>query len=247
MTKYSALTLFILFLGASGAEAQDQNQKLPSQPFVASVPDTARWNVTVSYPQDRGEPVSVPEDALKNEFKTMSFERTGDLYHSETVYASGRKNEYWQSGISDYYWGWDSKIWSITTEKGEARPIIFDNVEWLGTDNYLGIMTYSGHRCLVFGTGGPQGFKLSGDDASQIDQLNEVALIDAQTRLPVEIRLGSTYYQYRFVDPPSDKLVLPADLAQQIEKQEKEMAAFNHIAPPDQPVLRPAQSTPGGQ
>src|SRR5271170_3210053 len=97
----NSATLFssaFLFLGASCALAQNAKPPPPSKPYVAQVPDPAKWVVTYNHLADRDKQTAanLPQDALQNLMRTELDERSGKTVHTVFTDASGRSTERWQ-------------------------------------------------------------------------------------------------------------------------------------------------------
>src|ERR1700677_208210 len=96
ITRTLRLIMPLCWLGMAPVFAQ---KAIPSQPFVAPVPNAAQWVVPYTYPADRGqaEP-DTPDSAVKARMKTVTYEYAGATYHFTTLQAGGRKTENWQKG-----------------------------------------------------------------------------------------------------------------------------------------------------
>lgn len=232
MHRTSFVALSFLLLGSLGARAQDE-KPVPSPPFVASVADPAQWVVTLSYPEDRDKTAPPPDSKIAaGQIRTILNEKAGNTIHRATTTENGNTTEEWQVGTNHYQKGWDSTTWGENLKDFAPLAAVFPDLDWLSADNYVGTMNYGGHNCFVFAPGAPPKLDLSSPDgATQLDTLAQVAFIDAQSRLPVEVRVGTTYQDYKFGDSPSDQLTLPDDLLAMLKKEASIKAMMNRPIP----------------
>jgi hypothetical protein len=238
--------LFV-FLAAASAPAQDENAKpiAPPGPLVAPVPDYAQWVETLSYPEDHGKGTPPSPDMAKGQVRTISSTRTGDIFHEVIVNQGGQKTEQWDAGQMQYSKGWDSPTWGLAKGTASSLAIRYPNTDWITADSYLGTMMYSGKSCLVFALGAPAKVDLSSPDTQDLfDSLPQLAFIDAQTHLPVEIRMSGVYHLFQFGNAPTDRLTLPDDLTALLAQADRVHNIFNHPPPtaPPPPPRPPADS-----
>ncbi len=225
------LTLPLIF---SAANAQDQTNPpggLPSGPLPAPAPDFSQWVITQSNPDDKKTGTGSSSTSA-----TIITTKTGDIIHVEIVNASGAKIDEWHAGNTLYSKDSGATLWDETSSSRstsfEALPASgFHNLEWLSRNTYVGTIPFSGHSCLVFVLGKKDKIDLSNPD--DLDSLNTYAFLDANSRLPLKVRFNRLTSFYQFKNPPTEKLTLPPDLADQLNKNKEAIERLN------QPMPRP--------
>ncbi|MEI9999209.1 MAG: hypothetical protein WDO13_08545 [Verrucomicrobiota bacterium] len=120
----------------------------------------------------------------------------------------------------------------------DVGPVVdFRGLDWLSKDDYVGSLQLAGHNCLVFVANAPKDFNLAvaGGTAEALDRFQQVAFIDAETRLPVEVRNYGDYQDYRFSDAPSARLKLPLDLVEQLKRDQAILSRLGGQPPAQDP------------
>jgi len=232
-----------IFLGAivaalaTSPSALAQNKPLEGAPLNAA-PEFAQWTITFSYPDQRApktpnSPPAIPpaSDGRPKEIVTT---KTKTIVHEETTEGRGTKSEKWYVGATQYRKDPGATIWFanepstlVNVQKDfhytPLPPSGFRGLEWLTPETYAGVISYQGRNCLVFLPGGAAAIKLGGPGAPYpaLAELPNVAFIDANTRLPLEVRNGGIIQFYQFAREAPSMQALPPDLADQIKKGEE--------------------------
>lgn len=178
-------------------------------------------------------------------------EKVGDISHTVTIYASGLKMEVWKTRSQEITMrpGWRVPMVSQST------PDAGEDLGWISESNYQGVQPYSGTKCMIFrGKIVPanmagaakiaqttrEQLKITNQDAlpeelkqkpeDLIDpstyEVDAVACIDFETRLPIALQVGKvvTTYKYQAL-PPDYTLSLPNEIASAMQTREKQVQA----------------------
>ncbi len=237
----SYLAILLIMACASAAWGQVPAKPLPPPgKLLAVAPDYSQWVVTYSYPDERDKTSQVAgtaAPAAASRVKTITTTKTGDIVREEIVTSAGKKYEEWHVGTTQFRKAPDTKVWlqndliELTDGRGTTDysplPVSgFRDLDWITKDSYAGIIKYGEKNCLIFVLSAPPGLDLS-DPRTQEDtikQLGMIAFVDAESRMPLQVQTNSIIRFYHFNEPPTEKLKLPEDLAQQIKagKEERE-------------------------
>ena len=222
-------------------------QEDPSKPRLANAPEFSRWAVTFSYPEDRagklGQPVTMPAYA-STRTRIILTTKTRTILHEELIDAQGGKFELWHVGNIQFAKAGPSGTWlqsdpSASSSGGSDAgfsPVPasgFRDLDWLAEATFAGTVPYLGKSCHVYLKGMPANFTVPdpGSLLKKLDNVSNVAFIDATSGLPVEVRVGATYQDYDFKDAPDAMQTLPGDLAGQIQKGREARAKLYQQAP----------------
>lgn len=220
------LALFASVLCARAQQTTDKSKpEIPSGNLLACVPENSQWVVTFFYPQDRSKDAALPalEKTLPRKIITT---RTCELIHEETCDVSGEKSDKWQVGTTFYlkppgqkFWGEYDPAWfhnNLPTSPA-LSPIPlkgFQDLDWISRETFAGSIKQNDKEWFVF-------IPLNARevDVAKPADLNAqpvIAYVDASTRLPVRYKNRDVVRSYSFAPESPPRLVLPADLAQEI-------------------------------
>jgi hypothetical protein len=85
----------------------------------------------------------------------------------------------------------------------------FAGFKWISLQNYAGIKTYAGTKCIVF--------QVVTDNPNS----KEIAYVDFENRLPLALQCGGYEYLYKWNPPPHDMLSFPPMVQAVIESSVK--------------------------
>ncbi|HEY0258093.1 MAG TPA: hypothetical protein VGC39_11665 [Candidatus Methylacidiphilales bacterium] len=253
-------SLLVLTLSCCAANAYSQQPAadasstfaVPSEPLVHPAPAFSQWTITFSYPDDAkaisgSDPSAaaklVPQNtnaALRP--RTIITTKTGEIIHEETLTVGGNKTEDWQVH-GNYYIKYPGKdFWSAYETSGTSAggtsvvmglPVSgFRGLDWITKETYAGEIKAGMGGTLVFVPGGRNTVN-AGDPSKQkeLESLAKIALVDAETRLPVMVRAEGETRVFKFTEsPPASVQTLPEDLASEI-KEGDEIRAKRTAAP----------------
>jgi len=222
---------------STGPSAFAQNQALDGPPLHAA-PEFSQWTITLSYPDQRASKTATSAPAIPpasdSRPKEIVTTKTKNIVHEETTEGRGAKSEKWYVGATQYRKDPGATVWFanepntlVNVQKDiyytPLPPSGFRGLEWLTPETYAGAISYQGRKCLVFLPGGAGAINLSspGSPDAALAALANVAFIDADTRLPVEVRSGGIIQYYQFASQAPAMQSLPPDLAEQIKKGEE--------------------------
>jgi hypothetical protein len=240
------LVLFAIF-GSSRMWAQNEigapsaAVEAPSGPLVASAPAFSQWVVTFSYPEDKNNSsVSAPAPPpayLKTQTRLITTTRTDNITHEEIKDGSGAEFDEWHVGPVIYSKDSTSSVWGEIDSTSDSRngsptfaplpPGGFRDLNWISVNDYLGTIKYGGRDCLVFAAGRESIHSSPEDALKNPASFRSIAIIDAQSRLPVQVMMGGIIRIFQFRQPPTEKLSLPPDLADQLKKGEEGRQLLN--------------------
>jgi len=244
ITKILCLGIVLTSGIAICAQAQQipvkQRPVPPDGPLLNSAPDHSQWVTTYIYPQDqpKGDDAAQLPALPPTSPRKILTTKTGNIIHEETVDVAGNKTDKWQEGSTLYlkpknqaHWGVSSSAFRHNNPKDDPfeNPLPangFHDLDWITKDTFTGSIQSAQSTLLIFVPMGADKVDLSDPKKSQdhLDSLQEVAYIDAQTRLPVSLRIGKVVRTYTFLPPPSSMLALPPDLQREIKQGEERTA-----------------------
>lgn len=217
----------------------------PSGPLLRPPGDFSHWQVVSVYSgkalkKDRAgrraktAPAAVSEERLQKLVTT----RTGRLVHEERTDFAQRTTDVWYDGGTQYTRPAGGSGWlrtESTSGDSSYRPlpdIGYRDVGLIRTDRYVATLPYDNRPCLVFVPDPAPKIDWAKPAAQkQLKSLDTVALVDAETRLPVEIRAGGETRTFQFDPPPTRMQTLPADLLSQAKRGDDARARLNQPAP----------------
>lgn len=212
---------------------------LPTGPLLRTVDNFSRWEVSFAYSDDqqkKGDTIDAKATSLSENARPrkITTTKTGPIIHEETTDVIDRQTDTWFNGNTQYAKAGSSRIWLQASPglMGDTayHPLPangFRNLDWITPDNYVGLVPAAGGRqYLVFTQGGLQKLDLT-DAAERNDRMTKagtIAYVDADSRLPILVRINGETRAYRFDAAPAQVQTLPVDLADQIKKGEEARA-----------------------
>jgi len=220
----------------STAHAQNE---IPDGPLLRPAPEFSQWTITLSYPDERGKKADdkPPIPGLENRVHQIVTTKTKNIVHEETIDGKGVKSEKWYVGSTQYRKDPGATVWyeNSAGTMGKTQqdfhytplpPSGFRDLDWINADAYAGTIAYGKGKCLVFIPGGG-----SATNAAVVTTLPTVALIDSETRLPVEVHNGGIIRVFQFADQAPAMQTLPPDLAEEIKKGDEGRARLDQRPP----------------
>jgi len=217
--------------------------KLPDGPLLKPAPDFSQWVITFSYPADKTKKIdsSAPSSfAYLNAYpRSVVTTRTGAMTREVSTDLIGRVSEKWYLGSLEYRKIPVDPIWYQNENDSEARggninftPLPssgFRGFDGVSAQAYTGTVHYQDRDCLVFIPDGKGAAPVT--SADQLAGMDNILLVDATSRLPVEARAKGVVRVFAFMAPPSQKLVLEDDLVAQIKAGNEGRARLNQRPP----------------
>jgi hypothetical protein len=241
LRKAILLLAMALILSEIDAPAQQAPPKrvVPSGTLLQNIPAYAKWTVTYSYPSDRASqaanvpgapPQTPPPPPSDSSTRTIITTKTGDIALEQTTTIKGDYSEKWAVGPTTYWKPSGSPDWY---QGGTVSQSIFDGLNWIAGKTYVATIPYGSRTCFVFMPEGTATDEMSNPDVlvKKLPTIDQLTLIDSETRLPVEVRMGDIYHLYHFDSPPSGKLAVSPALLVSI-KQYQESAERLGQRPP---------------
>jgi hypothetical protein len=226
------LTLFCVLGLTSALQAQTDSggpPSLPPGPLIQTrSPDFAEWVVTKKIGGSIDDTTSSPNmpPAGQGATKPQTTEDTVTKTHNviRVVHLDTAKQPWtiWCHGADEYMiWPDGKSCGQMALGNNSApNPFYFDfsasdfsGFDWVSLQNYTGIKSYQGTKCIVFQDGTPNSKK--------------IAYIDFTSRLPIALQNGGEEYLYKWNAPPSDMLSFPSMVQALIDagiKAQKQMA-----------------------
>ena len=216
----------------------------PSGRLLQPAPEFSAWEMRIIYPEETPAAATANRADNTRRLTQVNTTKTGKIIHEVSIFADNRQTDLWNNGPMQYekqtgatYWtARDGRITDrgLTDGKYVAPPATgFRDLDWIAAGNYVGTVASGGRSCLVFAQTGAE--KANATDPAalkqQVDALPIVAYVDAETRLPISLRMGRTVRSYRFGSPPTAMQTLPADLAAEVKKGEDARTRTNTLAP----------------
>lgn len=238
----------LLSQGATIAGAAGAIQ-IPSGPMLRPAPPYSEWMITYSYPEDRPAKAERSHAPPSKEFlsrpRKSTITKTEQIIRIDTVDVGGRSTEKWFVGPKQYTLPPGGSVWYVASAgDGNTGNLYysdplpssgFQDMDWINEKAFAGTLKFDRMDCLVFVPGGLDEIS-PGDLSKQTAQLQgepKVAYVDANTRLPVALRIVGEIRQFQFNKPPTALLSLPPDLAAEIRTGE---GARRRL---EQPAARP--------
>ena len=251
MKSSSLAALVITLLMPSHACPQDPAQPkrdIPSGPLLKSAPDFSRWEISFSYPKppnkQPAEPASgKPAMPVPAGLSKVVTTKTREIIHEEETDSNGQRSEKWHVGSLQYAQPPGKSVWyesdagklpdgSASDPSYSPLPASgFRELDWISPAAYAGTIKYNGRDCLVFVRGDAAG----GDNPEQrkawLESRETISYIDAESRLPVLVRIGGETRIYRFAGPPAEMQSLPADVQERVKKAEEARSRLHQLPP----------------
>jgi len=190
-------------------------EPLPPGPLVASIANTASWEIVFQYRDDEdreGRPAG-NSSMHQRDPKRIELIRTQPLWHAIVVDGAGSTREFWSNGILIYTPppdGAQPMILAVNRESLDPRVQTrvlaalgsgkFPDFEWLTQASYQGMEKKAGRNCLIF----------QNDDKE--------AWIDAESRAPILWRQGVEVRTFLQKSAPPAMLSLPEGFSAILQK-----------------------------
>ena len=155
--------------------------------------------------------------------------KTGDVREEMTIYTSGQHGERWQFGNKVVTHDAYTHRFSMETSGPVKNEADFPEFAWISKQNFTGIQTIEGKKCLVFTATvdperieNPRLFAQTSGNSDPNAKMPATAIIDLDTRLPVSVQCGSRVQTYQVLAAPTEGLVVPPEflaVAQEAEKR----------------------------
>lgn len=176
--------------------------------------------------------------------------KDGSLYREVTHWANGKKTEKWiTDGLQIYQAPTSNRIFRIDltsypADFSDYTRSDFELAEWIASANYVASPTVGDQTLLRFSVSPEQKRRTPRDIAEQTTAAEDgletendapralIALLDAETRLPIYVGDGkiARTYEYNF-NPPA--LTLPPEFRKELTRWSQELAEKNR--PPSPP------------
>ncbi len=213
--KRFALLLAFLLVAAHRIMAEDVSA--PTPPFVAGVPEKARWTITLSYADSSAAPSAKPGIPTDHPAQIETI-KSGSSYRFVVSYADGTTQTF--DKIGGYVATTTASGVQLMRVSPEFTPFLYFDTNFLFTqwlrDNglaaYKGIVTQNGKRCFHY------------QNAAQGE-----AWIETETRLPVTTQdSAATRATFQFAEL-QEPLVFPEAEIKAIDHEEHIIKAFNSL------------------
>ena len=222
--------------------------QVPAGPMLRPVAPYSEWVITYSYPEDRAakggkKPETASQQRTSKPRKTLTT-KTDCNIRVHTVDVAGRTEERWFVGSVQYIKPAGSGAWYWCAGGNPGSNLYyspplpasgFADMDWINEKAYVGTARVGNTDCMVFVPGGldPASAGNPARQAAQLAAEPKVAYVNAETRLPVALRILGEIRQFTFNNPPTALLCLPPDLAAQIKRGEEARQRL------EQPAARP--------
>ncbi len=216
--------------------SSDGSVEIPSGALLKPVPDFSQYTITFENPK-----ASDPT-AAANAINQIIVTKTGNITSEVTIHQNGAREEVWHVGSSQYQKSGNDPVWYGSSPAGDGNktnngyspmPAIgYRDWDWVNRETFLGTMALDGGSCLVFGPVNAAKPKAgSGMTKDQLAALPLMALVNAETRLPMALGGNGHNQRYIFAPPPTAMQQLPPDLAEQLKKAEDVLRRVTQPAP----------------
>jgi hypothetical protein len=227
MNKYLAYGLaFWAMQTLAQAQSDSSDIPPPSPPFVQFPSPNMAFTITVTAPDGQAVKPPPPPPSNPSAPKSSSHEREVikidaveiGLLRCDTIsYDDNSQTQTWFVGkyglVQSPNGDWINLVDPIKYPIQKAamlRRDASDYFSWLGSSNYVKVVSYRGTQCYQFKMGEERAPTIDEDNVNTILGANEkIAWIDVKTHYPVAIQLQKRLYTYTFHDPPTQALVLP--------------------------------------
>ena len=254
------LLIFSLALVGSHVSAQQPAEKtgtpstrqVPTGPLLKPAPEFSAWRIDFIYTEEKSSQNSraissalvLSQAESERRLQRVDVTKTGKIIHEFAAYLSGKQVDTWDEGSMQYVKQTGATFWLAKNGVGlDGKPndatyvpfpaLGFRDMDWINAKTYVATIAFGDRSCLVFVRSGAD--KLDATDSAklkkQLDTQDVVAYVDADSRLPISMRMGRTVQAYRFGVPPAEMQVLPQDLQAEIKRGEDARARLNVMAP----------------
>ncbi|MGC3989314.1 MAG: hypothetical protein QM796_06480 [Chthoniobacteraceae bacterium] len=205
---------------------------LPPGPLLKPVPDFVKWTVTRTSKSSGAKPEG---DKKPGYIETIVGARTGPMVHVIRTEGNGGRWEFWSNGKTQVIIN-GSNAPLISTGLPDEYPL----PTWISSSNFTELKTVGKKQYLIFHDRVfPFGGEITADMvAPGVDleslKVEATASIDAETRLPVGVQLGSETIAYKFEALPSGTMQsFPPEVLATIAQHQQKLEAM--IRKPVQP------------
>jgi hypothetical protein len=221
-------------------QAPEPKETPPPGPLIQKrADDFSCWTITQKLAAATASPSPASASGKKDSdgsLQTTSFVKTGDVLRAIIVDSQHRTWNIWvKNGMQVVIWP-DQKSVGVVTKPGSSSDINpfyvdlsasdFPVFQWISADNYAGIRTVLGKRCLIFKDkvkALPKGEKDNGIVSES------VAAVDYDTRLPVSLSNGYGMFLYTFLAAPKDMQTLPESVQTYIDNERRKAQALTRL------------------
>jgi hypothetical protein len=230
MKKIFAICCILGFPLMLQAQVPESKPELPPGPLIEKrASDFAEWVVTKkmgSLDDTASGPNTPPagQGATAPESTEDTITKTHDVIRVVRLDTAKRPWTIWCHGAQEYMiWPDGKSCAGINPSFGIDYPnpfyinlsaSDFPGFEWVSRQNYAGIKSYQGIKCIVF-------------QIAQSTPLEQVAYIDFKSRFPVALQSGGEVYLYTWNAPPQAMLSFPSMVQALIDagvKDQRQMA-----------------------
>jgi len=227
---------------ARATERVSASSELPSGQLLREAPDFSQWTVFVTYKQDDK---AGGAGATGSALKEMSVTKTRNIVRERFIDIKDETSEVWHVDLTQYRKPPGQSTWFETSPSDNQHGLSslsysplpsngFRGWDWMDQSTFAGVVDLGGGPVIVFVPGGKA--TLDVKDANireKIAALPRVALVNQETRFPVEIRSGLMVQKFQFGPAPTAVQELPVDLREQIKAGKEGRERIS------QPVPRP--------
>ncbi|XHR27654.1 MAG: hypothetical protein ACFUZC_17140 [Chthoniobacteraceae bacterium] len=207
------------------------------EPLPARAPEFSKW--TVSFSAQKSAHEAPP-------LKQLTVTKTKTVYHEEAVAATGEKRESWNVNGVEIVTKPGTHQWTILDRNsfgvGAVDTLIcpdysktdFPGLDWIFSNGFQGTQNVTGVPCIVFKGRGRNSLATPEPDANDEKgpgkaaivasakvHSEDLAYLDAATRLPVCIQTRDEARFYQFVTIPPVMQTLPPEIQSALEKRTK--------------------------
>jgi hypothetical protein len=223
------------------AQVPDSRPELPPGTLIETrAPDYAEWEITqqAASISDSSSDSNTPpagHAAAAAESSRDTITKTHNVIRIVRLDTAKRPWIIWCHGGQEYMIWPDGKSCAQTTPGPKnlaPNPFYIDfsnsdfsGFEWISKQNYLGIKSYQGTKCIVFQAVAGRENDSDGGGASTTSK--EIAYIDLKSRLPIALQSGGEEYLYAWHAPPQAMLSFPSMVQALIDagvKAQRQMA-----------------------
>jgi hypothetical protein len=217
-----------LSLVSHGAIAQATSEQAGDS-LLKKPADFSKWEISYSYPKVDAPGVRPP---VGTEPKSLVTTKTGGLIHEQVTDIQGRVTDVWHAGPTQYRKPPGETTWYQPVPPSDSQggssdyspipPNGYRGWDWVGAASFAGTFPFEGVPCLVFLPGGRTATGSEESKATaKIAASPVAAYVNAETRLPVMMRLGNVTSRMTFHTAPTVAQTLPTDLVEQAQKAEQ--------------------------
>lgn len=238
------------------------------EPILSRAPEFSQWTIRIERDRQRATE-RIQADKSDQDVEDNGEEpravllprevivlKQGEIYRETTRWSNGRTTEKWIVGRfqlrESERTGGIHRVMGTGAyyheDYSDYSRSDFENLEWIGMDNYQGVRSVGGRVVHVFEVSHEEK-RLTPRERSDRVVLNEtqaertlgeetnadgrrlIAFLDVETQLPVFFDDGEVARIYRFSDAPTGRLRIPDEFATAFAKWNEEVNASN-LAPP---------------